>query len=63
MRNRPRVHAVLISLLAAAFLLAGQLPAFASQAGSDAVFHPLAICRDGTLPVLGRLLPGRHWRP
>lgn len=33
-------------LLAAAFLLAGQLPAFAPQAGGDAVFHPLAIRRD-----------------
>jgi hypothetical protein len=33
-------------LLAAAFLLAGQLPAFAPQAGGDAVFHPLAIRCD-----------------
>jgi hypothetical protein len=47
MRNRHRVRALLIPLLAAGFLLAGQLPAFAPQAGSDAVFHPLAICRDG----------------
>jgi hypothetical protein len=33
--------------LAAGFLVAGQLPALASHAGSDAVFEPLAICRDG----------------
>ena len=47
MRNHRPVRIILIPLLAAAFLLAGQLPAFAPQAGSDAVFHPLAICRDG----------------
>ena len=47
MRKRHSVRALLIPLLAAAFLLAGQLPAFAPHAGSDAVFHPLAICRDG----------------
>ena len=47
MSKRHRVRALLIPLLAAVFLLAGQLPAFAPQAGSDAVFHPLAICRDG----------------
>jgi hypothetical protein len=47
MSKRHRVRALLIPLLATAFLLAGQLPAFAPHAGSDAVFHPLAICRDG----------------
>jgi hypothetical protein len=47
MSKRHRVRALLIPLLAAAFLLAGQLPAFAPQAGSDAVVYPLAICRDG----------------
>jgi hypothetical protein len=47
MSKRHRVRALLIPLLAAAFLLAGQLPALASHAGSDAVFQPLAICRDG----------------
>jgi hypothetical protein len=47
MRNHRPVRIILIPLLAAAFLLAGQLPAFAPQAGGDAVFHPLAICRDG----------------
>jgi hypothetical protein len=47
MSTRHRVRAVVIPLLAAAFLLAGRLPALASHAGSDAVFHPLAICRDG----------------
>jgi hypothetical protein len=47
MRNRHSIRALLIPLLAAAFLLAGQLPALASHAGSDAVFEPLAICRDG----------------
>ena len=47
MSNRHSLRALLIPLLAAAFLVAGQLPAFASHAGSDAVFHPLAICRDG----------------
>src|SRR6266508_2486520 len=38
---------LLIPLLAAAFVLAGQLPAVASHAGSDAAISPLAICRDG----------------
>lgn len=47
MRKRHPVRALLIALLAGAFLLAGQLPAFAPHAGGDAVFHPLAICRDG----------------
>jgi hypothetical protein len=47
MAKRHRVGALLIPLLAAGFLLAGQLPAFAPHAGSDAVFQPLAICRDG----------------
>ena len=47
MRKRHPVRATLVALLASVFLLAGQLPAFASHAGSDAVFHPLAICRDG----------------
>ena len=47
MRKQHSVRAVVITLLASAFLLAGQLPAFAPHAGSDAVFHPLAICRDG----------------
>jgi hypothetical protein len=47
MRNQPRVRALLIPLLAAGLLFAGQLSAFASHAGSDAVFEPLAICRDG----------------
>jgi hypothetical protein len=47
MRNRHPIRPLLIPLLAAAFLVAGQLPALASHAGSDAVFHPLAICRDG----------------
>jgi hypothetical protein len=51
MGTRRKLRALLIPPLAAAFLLAGQLPAFApggdSHAGSDAVFLPLAICRDG----------------
>jgi hypothetical protein len=47
MRNRHRVRALLVPLLAAAFLLAGQLPALAPQAGGDAAIEPLAICRDG----------------
>jgi hypothetical protein len=48
MRTRHRVRALLIPLLAAAFVLAGQLPAFAApQPSSDAAIHPLAICRDG----------------
>jgi hypothetical protein len=47
MRNRHRVRVLLVPLLAAAFLLAGQLPALASHAGGDAAIEPLAICRDG----------------
>jgi hypothetical protein len=47
MRKRHPVRVLLIALLASGFLLAGQLPAFAPHAGGDAVFHPLAICRDG----------------
>ncbi len=47
MRKRPRLRTLLIPLLAAAFVLAGQLPAVASHAGSDAAISPLAICRDG----------------
>jgi hypothetical protein len=47
MPKRRSARAILVPLLTAAFLLAGQLPALASHAGSDAVFHPLAICRDG----------------
>jgi hypothetical protein len=47
MPNRHPIRALLIPLLVAAFLFAGQLPAFASHAGSDAMVHPLAICRDG----------------
>jgi hypothetical protein len=48
MRKRHRVRALLIPLLAAAFVLAGQLPAFAPPQGSqDAAIYPLAICRDG----------------
>ena len=47
MGNRHPIRALLIPLLAAAFLLAGQLPALASQAAGDAAIQPLAICRDG----------------
>jgi hypothetical protein len=48
MRKRPRLRALLIPLLAAGFVLAGQLPASASlQPGSDAAIYPLAVCRDG----------------
>jgi hypothetical protein len=47
MSKRHRVPVLAIPLLAVAFVLAGQLPAFAPHAGSDAVFQPLAICRDG----------------
>jgi hypothetical protein len=46
MRKRPRLRA-LLPLLAAGFVLATQLPAVASHAGSDAAISPLAICRDG----------------
>jgi hypothetical protein len=47
MRNRPRLRALLIPLLAAGFVLAGQLPALASHAGQDYAISPLAVCRDG----------------
>jgi hypothetical protein len=48
MRKRHPVRAFLIPLLAAGFLLGGQLPAAASfQSTSDAAVYPLAICRDG----------------
>jgi hypothetical protein len=52
MQRRHPVRALLIALLATAFLLVGQLPTLAthggdSHASSDAVFAPLAICRDG----------------
>lgn len=48
MRKRHPVRALLVPLLAAGFLLAGQLPATASyQSTSDAAVYPLAICRDG----------------
>jgi hypothetical protein len=47
MSNRHPVRALFIPLLAAAFLLAGQLPAFAPHAAPDVVIEPLAICRDG----------------
>jgi hypothetical protein len=47
MRKHRRLRALLIPLLAAAFVLATQLPAFAPLAGSDAAIEPLAVCRDG----------------
>jgi hypothetical protein len=48
MRNRHRVRALLIPLMAATFVLTSQLPAFApGQSVSDVVIYPLAICRDG----------------
>jgi hypothetical protein len=48
MRNRHTVRGLVIPLLAAALLLAGQLPAAASyQSTSDAAVYPLAVCRDG----------------
>jgi hypothetical protein len=47
MRNRPRLRALLVPLLAAALVLATQLPAFAPQAGADSAIEPLAVCRDG----------------
>jgi hypothetical protein len=47
MRKRLRLRALLIPLLAAALVLAAQLPAFAPHAGQDAAIEPLAVCRDG----------------
>jgi hypothetical protein len=48
MPKRRSARPLLIALLTTIFLLAGQLPAAASnQSGSDAAFYPLAICRDG----------------
>jgi hypothetical protein len=47
MRKCPRLRALLVPLLAAALVLATQLPAFAPHAGQDAAIEPLAICRDG----------------
>ncbi len=47
MRKRPRLRALLIPLLAAAFVVAGQLPAFAPIAGAESAIEPLAVCRDG----------------
>lgn len=48
MSRQPSVRGLVIALLAAALLLAGQLPAAASyQSTSDAAIYPLAICRDG----------------
>jgi hypothetical protein len=47
MRKRPRLRALLVPLLAAGFVLAAQLPAFAPQAGAESAIEPLAICRDG----------------
>ena len=48
MSRQPSVRGLVIALLAAVLLLAGQLPAAASyQSTSDAAIYPLAICRDG----------------
>jgi hypothetical protein len=47
MRKHRRLRGLLVPPLAAALVLATQLPAFAPHAGQDAAIEPLAVCRDG----------------